>query len=152
MMRNRTAGAPRLCAKLFGVILLPVASFAACTTATPDCTEWVTLGGGPSRSLIYRTYALDAGNEQITRATVVIHGAGRDADNYYRTAVAAAFLANALEDTIVISPRFASNDGRSCRDKLSPDEVNWSCSGDSWRSGGLATGNDKLTSYDFGVE
>src|SRR5678815_815362 len=29
----------------------------ACTTATPTCTEWVTLGGGPARSMIYRTYS-----------------------------------------------------------------------------------------------
>ena len=32
----------------------------ACTTATTACTEWVVLGGGPARSLIYRTYSLDA--------------------------------------------------------------------------------------------
>jgi hypothetical protein len=49
----------------------------------------------------------------------------------------------------VISPRFASNDGRGCRDELAPNEVSWSCNGDSWRSGGVATSNDNLTSYDF---
>jgi hypothetical protein len=27
--------------------------------------------------------------------------------------------------------------------------VNWSCGGDSWRSGGVAVNNKKLTSYDF---
>jgi hypothetical protein len=79
----------------------------------------------------------------------VIHGAGRDADNYFRTALAAAFLAGALEDTIVICPRFASNNGRNCRDTLAANEVNWSCSGDSWRSGGAAAGNDRLFSYAF---
>ena len=79
----------------------------------------------------------------------MIHGAGRDADNYFRTAVAAAFLAGALEDTVVIAPRFASNDGRGCHDTLAANEVNWSCSGDSWRSGGVALTNDRLTSYDF---
>jgi hypothetical protein len=53
-----------------------------------------------------------------------------------------------LEDTIVISPRFASSAG-GCSDKLAPNEVSWSCSGDSWRSGGTSASNEKLTSYDL---
>ena len=119
-----------------------------CTSAAPDCTEWIKLGD-QAQALVYRTYPLGKKNDKITRALVVIHGAGRDADNYFRTALAAAFLANAFDDTVVISPRFASNNGRGCNDKLAPNEINWSCSGDSWRSGGVATGNDKLTSYDL---
>ena len=117
-----------------------------CATATPGCTEWVTLAA-PARALIYRTYPIDTKNDKISRALVVVHGQGRDADNYFRTALAAAFLAAALEDTIVIAPRFASNDGRGCRDTLAANEINWSCSGDSWRSGGVAASNSQLTSY-----
>jgi pimeloyl-ACP methyl ester carboxylesterase len=79
----------------------------------------------------------------------VVHGAGRDADNYFRTGLAAAFLAAALDDTIVIAPRFASNNGTGCRDTLAPNEINWSCSGDSWRSGGVSASNKELTSYDL---
>src|SRR5262249_38229824 len=107
---------------------LPISGFAEpCLTATSVCTEWVQLRNGPSQSLIYRTYSLDSKNENITRALIVVHGAGRDADNYFRSALAAAFLAGALEDTIVISPRFASNNGNGCRDDLASNEVNWSC-------------------------
>src|SRR3989442_6058510 len=80
---------------------------------------------------------------------VGVQGAGRDAVNYFRTALAATFLAGALEDTVVISPRFASNDGRECMDMLAVNEVNWPCNGDSWRSGGTATNNEKLMSFDF---
>lgn len=108
-----------------------VPTFAApCATATQDCTEWVVLAFGPTRSLIYRTHALDQKNDAITRAMIMVHGAGRDAHNYFRTAVAAAFLAGALEDTLVISPRFASS-GNGCQDTLAQDEVSWPCSGDS---------------------
>jgi pimeloyl-ACP methyl ester carboxylesterase len=136
-----------------GLMLFRAASLAAaCVTATPDCTEWVTLGGGPSRSLVYRTYALDTRNEQITRAAILIHGSGRDADNYYRTAVAAGFLAGALDDTMVISPRIASNAGGTCQDKLAANELSYGCSGDTWRSGGAAVSNNKLTSFDFADE
>lgn len=78
----------------------------------------------------------------------MIHGAGRDAHNYFRTALSAAFLAGALKNTIVISPRFASNSETTCSDSLDAHEVNWPCSGDSWRSGGVAT-SSKLTSYEL---
>jgi len=118
-----------------------------CTRATRDCTHWIDLGSGHS-SLVYSTYPLDKKNGKITRALIVVHGQGRDADNYFRTTLAATFLAGGLDDTIAISPRFASNNGN-CRDTLSPNEVNWPCGGDSWRSGGTATNDARLTSYDF---
>ena len=126
----------------------PAAEAAPCVTATAACTEWITLGA-QSRSLVYRTYPLDGRNDQITRALIMVHGAGRDADHYFSTALAAAFLAGALDDTVVISPRFASNDGPGCRDALDTNEVNWPCNGDSWRSGGAALNDRQLTSFDF---
>ena len=124
------------------------ATAAPCITAKADCTEWIVHAGGPARSLVYRTYPLDACNPAITRALVMVHGAGRDADNYFRTALAAAFLAGALDDTVVVAPRFASKGG-GCNDTLAANEVSWPCNGDSWRSGGAADSEGKLTSYDF---
>jgi pimeloyl-ACP methyl ester carboxylesterase len=135
------------------ICLLLLSSSAAvagpCMTATPECTEWVSFTAGPARSLLYRTYPLETRNEKITRALVMVHGAGRDAHNYFRTTFTAAFLAGALENTIVVAPRFASKDGRTCNDTLAANEVSWSCSGDSWRSGGAASSNHDLTSFDF---
>lgn len=133
-------------------VSLAVCAAAPCGTATPDCTEWVALGGGPARSLVYRTHPLEVKNEKIVRALIMVHGQGRNADDYFRTAVAAAFLAGALEDTVVIAPRFTSSDGPGCADTLAPNEVNWRCSGDSWRSGATAVNDGKLTSYDFADE
>ena len=131
---------------IIAIFAASAVSAAPCITAGPACTEWVQLGAGPSRSLIYRTWPLDTRNEQIARVLIVVHGAGRDADNYFRTSLAAAFLAGALDDTVVISPRMASNAGN-CKDALGPDEVNWDCN--QWRSGGSAINNPKLTSFDF---
>jgi len=128
---------------LFSVSL---ASAAPCITANPSCTEWVSLGTAPARSLIYRTYSLDTRNEAITRALVVVHGAGRDADNYFRNALAAAFLAGALDNTVVIAPRMASA-AANCHDTLAPNEISWNCN--SWRSGGPAVSNPDVTSFDF---
>src|ERR1700689_5829790 len=108
---------------LFSVFL---ASAAPCITANPSCTEWVSLGKGPERSLIYRTYSLETRNDAITRALVVVHGAGRDADNYFRNALAAAFLAGALDNTVVIAVRMASA-ATGCHDVLGPNEISWNC-------------------------
>ncbi|MEW6322944.1 MAG: alpha/beta fold hydrolase [Acidobacteriota bacterium] len=132
------------------VLALAAASPAAaapCTEASAACTEWITLGPGPERSLVYRSYPLNTPNPAIARAFVMVHGAGRDADNYFRHALAAAFLAGALDDTLIVSPRFASNDGRGCTDALDANEVNWPCAGNSWRSGGPTAKNPALTSF-----
>src|SRR5207237_550384 len=126
----------------------PQSAAAACTAATPSCTEWVSLGSGSARSLIYRTRSLDARSDAVRRALIMVHGTNRNADHYFSTAVAAAFLAGALDDTVVISPRIASAAGN-CHDTLAPNEVSWSCTGDSWRSGGSSVSNPDLTSFDF---
>jgi pimeloyl-ACP methyl ester carboxylesterase len=118
-----------------------------CTAATQACTAWVQLRG-PARSLVYTTYPLDKVNPNIHRALIMVHGTNRNADHYFRTATTAAFLAGALDDSIVIAPRIASADG-SCHDTLDADEVSWSCGGDSWRSGGVSPVNKDLTSFDF---
>ena len=117
---------------------------AVCTTATPACTEWVTLGGGPGQSMIYRTYALDVPNERVTRALIMVHGTNRNADHYFDTARAAAFLAGAIDDTVVIAPRIVCGN-----DKLESNEINWPCGGDSWKSGGMSTTHPALSSFDI---
>jgi pimeloyl-ACP methyl ester carboxylesterase len=125
-------------------------------TATTDCTEWVKPAGESSRVLVYRTTPLTTKNEKITRALVFVHGIKRDADNHFRTALAAAFLAGALDNTIIIAPRFASNDGTpgnpsaGCGDALTTGEANWVCDPqkpDNWRTGGARVGG-KLSSFD----
>ncbi|HEY7287237.1 MAG TPA: alpha/beta fold hydrolase [Vicinamibacterales bacterium] len=119
-----------------------------CTSAAPACTEWVSIGKGPARSLIYRTRSLDVRNDGVRRALIMVHGTNRNADHYFTTATTAAFLAGALDDSVVISPRIASSAG-SCKDILAENEVSWSCTGDSWRSGGSAVSHPDLTSFDF---
>jgi pimeloyl-ACP methyl ester carboxylesterase len=136
---------------LFALLLTATTAHAAtpCTTVGPACTEFVQLNGGPAQSLIYSTYSLSAPNPAIKRALIMVHGTNRNADHYFKTSIGAAFLANALNDTVVIAPSFASSNGKGCKDKLAPNEVNWSCGGDSWRSGGVSLSDPKLTSFDF---
>ena len=130
---------------LFAFVLVArVASAAPCTIATSACTEWLTVAGGPSRALIYRTYPTATRNDAITRALIVVHGSARDPDNYFRSALAAAFLSGALDDTLVIAPRFAANNaGTTCQDAIAPNELNWYCEPhpEDWRYGGTAVGH-----------
>jgi hypothetical protein len=120
---------------------------AACTLATSACERWVALGG-QARSMVYATYTLDRPNPAVRRALIMVHGTLRNADHYFTTATGAAFLAKALGDTLVIAPAFHSA-GKGCDDKLAAHEVSWSCSGDSWRSGGAALSDPNLTSFEF---
>lgn len=119
----------------------PVASAAPCVTATPACTEFVTLGGGPGRAMIYRTYPLGTRNDAIRRALIMVHGTNRNADHYFETSIAAAFLAGALEDTVVIAPHMIDQ-----TDKPAENEIVWESS---WRTGGPARTNPSLSSFDF---
>ena len=98
--------------------------------------------------MIYRTFPLSVRNEGVHRALIMVHGTLRNADHYFTTATGAAFLAGALDDTVVIAPAFHSSD-RGCGDKLQPNEISWSCNGDSWRSGGAATSHPALASFEF---
>jgi pimeloyl-ACP methyl ester carboxylesterase len=98
--------------------------------------------------MVYTTYPLDQRNTRVRRALIMVHGTLRNADHYFTTATGAAFLADALGDTVVIAPAFHSSD-KHCEDKLAPHEVSFSCTGDSWRSGGAATSDPDLTSFDF---
>jgi pimeloyl-ACP methyl ester carboxylesterase len=140
------------------VLLLAAGVSSPCATATSSCTEWITLPKQEQRLLVFRNYPLGVKNSTVTRALVFVHGINRDGDNHFRTALAAAFLAGKLEDTIIIAPRFASRSGVSgnqagdCRDTLAENEANWICDPqrpDHWRSGGGEAVDEKVTSFDF---
>jgi pimeloyl-ACP methyl ester carboxylesterase len=94
--------------------------------------------------MIYRSFPLDARNDRIRRALIMVHGTNRNADHYFASAMAAAFLAGAIDDTVVIAPHIIA-----CADKPEPNEVLWSCNGDSWRSGGKAASHPELSSFDL---
>jgi pimeloyl-ACP methyl ester carboxylesterase len=119
-----------------------------CIEASASCTEIVPLAGTGGGTTVYRTYALGTAQPQVRRALIVIHGLGRDADSYYKSALAAGFAARALEDTVIIAPHFVSSEG-SCKDSLEKGEVGWHCQprNDTWRTGGTAV-SGSATSFD----
>jgi pimeloyl-ACP methyl ester carboxylesterase len=120
------------------------APIASCTTSTVACQQWVTLGGGPARSMVYSTHSLDTPNATVTRALIMVHGTNRNADHYFATATAAGFLAGALDNTVIIAPHIIASP-----DKPEANEVVWPNGGDSWRSGGMSTSHPTLSAFDF---
>lgn len=121
-----------------------IAAASPCTKATTACERWITFSGGPARSMVYSTFPLDAVNPAVTRALVMVHGAGRNADHYFETSTAAGFLGGALDNTIIIAPRYIAGN-----DKPSPNEVMWPEGGNSWRGGGMSPTNPTISAFDF---
>ena len=115
-----------------------------CTRPTTACEQWITFGKGPARSMVYASYPLGMPNRGVTRALIMVHGAGRNADHYFATSMAAAFLAGALNNTIVIAPHFIAG-----RDTAKANEVMWPEGNNSWRAGGNSPSNPALTSFDL---
>jgi pimeloyl-ACP methyl ester carboxylesterase len=115
-----------------------------CTKAVTACERWIAWNGGAARSMVYASYPLDLRNPAITRALVMVHGAGRNADHYFETSTAAGFLAGALENTIIIAPHFIAG-----RDTAKANEVIWPEGANSWRSGGMSPSNPTISSFDF---
>ena len=97
--------------------------------------------------MVYASYPLNVRNDAIRRALIMVHGTNRNADHYFHTAMAATFLAGALDDTIVIAPHLII-----ASDKKADNEVVWPGGGDSWRSGGMSPSNPELSSFDVADE
>src|SRR5580692_4979795 len=114
-----------------------------CTKATAECEQWVKLGA-TSRAMVYSSYSLTTPNANVTRALVMVHGAGRNADHYFETATGAAFLAGALDNTIIVAPHFIASP-----EKPETNEAMWPERGDTWRSGGMSTSNPGISAFDF---
>jgi len=97
--------------------------------------------------MVYASYPLNVRNDAIRRALIMVHGTNRNADHYFDTAMAATFLAGALDDTIVVAPHLII-----ASDQKAENEVVWPGGGDSWRSGGMSPSNAELSSFDVADE
>jgi hypothetical protein len=131
-------------------------SAAPCTGSleVSSCEQWITYGSGPARSRVYSTFKLDTFNPGIRRALILVHGANLMAAYYFRTGAAAALLAGALDNTIVIStyfldPYVGRRHPAGPAWQRQPNEVVWPEGHISWRDGGMSPTNPALSSYDY---
>lgn len=105
----------------------------------------LTAGPAGKHIFLYANRPLERTDRKITRILIVVHGAGRNADDYFRSAMAAGFLSSALDDTLVIAPRFSASAG-GCNDEgVAGDELSWTC--DSWKFGEAALSDAAADSF-----
>jgi pimeloyl-ACP methyl ester carboxylesterase len=81
-----------------------------------------------------------AGSAQVTRALIVIHGAGRNAVSTFTGMMTAAGKAGVAQHTMVLAPDFKA-DG----DKPASDEARWSSDG--WKEGDAAEKPSGVSSF-----
>jgi pimeloyl-ACP methyl ester carboxylesterase len=124
------------------ILGLALGAFAAEPCLQPDktCTEHFPVGSG--FVVLYRNYAVASANSVVDRAVIMVHGAQRNGDGYYATALAAAAASGNLMHTLVIAPAFRGREGRGCTDAVEPGELFWSCQG--WNAGFAALGPGKM--------
>jgi len=129
---------------------------APCTNAleVSACEQWITYGRGPARSRIYSTYKVDAYNPALKRALILVHGANLMGGYFFRHGMAAAILAGALGNTLVVSTYFLDPyvgkrrpaDPQWLRQS---NEVVWPEGHTSWRAGGMSPTDPALSSFDY---
>jgi hypothetical protein len=134
------------------LLALPAAEVSAqpCLAATEACAELFPVPGTDAGLTVYRTHPLGERNDTITRAVLLVHGAGRNASDQFDTLLAGALIAGTLDDTLLIAPRFASNH-ESCGDALAQNELNWDCGANrsgGWRTGSPGISHPQTTTFD----
>ena len=129
---------------LFAVGAL-VAADAPCLTPNKSCSEHVPLKDG--WVLVYRTHPLTEGSRDVEQAVVMVHGAQRNGDGYFGTALASAVSRGQLGNSVIVSPHFKGNEGPSCKDSVEEGELFFGCQ--AWNAGFPAINSSaKVNSFD----
>jgi pimeloyl-ACP methyl ester carboxylesterase len=97
--------------------------------------------------LVYRNHSLVEGSREVEQAVVMVHGAQRNGDGYYGTALASAASRGVLLKSLIVAPHFKGSDGPSCRDAVEEGELYFGCQ--AWNAGYPAINSAlKTTSFD----
>jgi predicted esterase len=113
-----------------------------CLSGTALCAERVDLGSGLYLP-IHSTHLLEHGNGAIKRAIIVVHGSGRNGNDYFERTIAPAAAMDLLEETLIIAPTFQTSE-----DGPSEDEPFWTSGG--WKRGHLSSSSGpspRVSSY-----
>ena len=119
-------------------------SLPACTSATNDCLQTVTLTGNSSGDVDFYSsfpiYEEMAAWENLEAAIIVVHGANRDADNYFNFLMST-LQANSLEQKVILIAPFFKN-----QQEASGNDFYWTNTG--WRSGNNSLGTNAISSFE----
>lgn len=140
-----------------GTQTLAAAEALPCLTPNDNCVERLPVKDGWIR--IFSTHPLRGDGLNVPsagapvaaqaprRALVMVHGAQRNGDGYFGTALAAAASQGQLLDTVIVAPSFKGIDGSLCRDTVEDGELVFGCQ--AWNAGFAAVNSElKATSFD----
>jgi pimeloyl-ACP methyl ester carboxylesterase len=110
----------------------------------PTMMEKFPVAGGHVE--VWRSHALTQGvHSGVTRAYLMVHGTNRNAEDYFRWALASATAAGELEKTVVVAPHFKARTRDERGDGVDPGEWFWTNEG--WKAGEAAL-NGEPSSFD----
>lgn len=115
-----------------------------CTSATGECLQAVSVAAGGTGDLSFYSsfpiYEERAEWRELKAALIVVHGANRDAGNYFNFLAAALQGANLEDKVALIAPFFKTSQ------EASANELYWSSTG--WREGNNSLGPAAVSSFD----
>jgi hypothetical protein len=114
-----------------------------CLTASINCQNMISFGAEGSKLNFNFYSSYDITNQdyyfpKITTAIIVVHGAGRDSDEYFRYLTDVIKLHGKQEQVLIISPSFKISS------EAASNELFWSQNG--WRAGNTSN-NNTTTNY-----
>ena len=106
-------------------------SLPPCTSASNDCLQTISIGADGTGDLDFYSsfpiYEELAEWQELEAALLVVHGANRDADNYFNFLMATLQAANLEDKVVLIAPFFKNNQ------EASGNDAYWTNTG--WREG-----------------
>jgi hypothetical protein len=117
-----------------------VANTTPCLSAeNEDCKRHITVNSGMKMEY-WRNYALGTPNEAIRRVVIIQHGAGRDAESYFGSAIKAAKAEGRVHSSLIMALHFQISG-----DNPDDNELYWTNKG--WAWGYLSENEPETSSY-----
>jgi hypothetical protein len=113
------------------LLVTPGERDASCSASNlKNCAEELTLPSG-AKVQVFDSYPM-SGSANVTRAVVVVHGTGRNAEGYFERMMSAAKTAGVNDHVMVIAPWFKDEKGGK-GGKSTAGEATWA--NDAWKQG-----------------
>jgi pimeloyl-ACP methyl ester carboxylesterase len=114
---------------------------APCTSTSDEACEG-TLTFAAGKMPYFRTYPLGQRNEAVTQAVIAVHGISRNHAGQFSAIVRAARSRNALDQTLVLAPKYLTSE-----DSVPSGFLFWSDSG--WKEGDTSAGPGVVSSFEL---